>query len=164
MGEQGNAPENRAPVKIWVDADACPKEVRDIVFRASRRLSLPVTLVANTPLGTPPSRRIELVLVDGGPDAADALIAAEVRAGDVVITADIPLAAKVVEAGGYAIGPRGRVYDRSNAAERLATRNLLAGLRDRGLITGGPAPYSETHKRRFANALDRLLTQLSRGA
>lgn len=160
MGEEAKAPGEKRALTIWVDADACPKEVRQIVFRASERLEVQVTLVANTPVGTPPSRLVDLVLVDGAPDAADAFIAEALSPGDVVITADVPLAAKVVKAGAHAIGPRGRVYDESNVAERLATRNLLAGLRDEGVVSGGPAPYSETHKRRFANALDRLLTKL----
>ena len=159
MAAEDRTPGRAHALKIWVDADACPKEVREIVFRASERLQVPVTLVANTPVGTPPSRLIELVLVDGGPDAADAFIADGAGAGDIVITADVPLAAKAVEAGAYAIGPRGRVYDESNVGERLATRNLLSGLREEGVVSGGPAPYSETHKRRFANALDRLLTK-----
>lgn len=162
MGEGATPPGETRLLKIWVDADACPKEVRQIIFRASERLGVPVTLVANTPVGTPPSRLVELVLVDGAPDAADTFIAEALSPADIVITADVPLAAKVVEAGGRAIGPRGHVYDESNVAERLATRNLLAGLRDEGVVSGGPAPYSETHKRRFANALDRMLTGLLR--
>ncbi len=153
-------PENRRALRIWVDADGCPREVREIVFRASKRLSLPVTLVANTPVSTPASRRVELVIVAAGIDAADQFIAEAVSPRDIVITADVPLAARVVKAGATAIGPRGRVYDESSISEQVATRNLLADLRDAGAVSGGPAPYNQTHKRHFANALDRLLGRL----
>ena len=145
---------------IYIDADACPREVRQVVFNASARLSLPVVLVANSPFGTPESPLIQFVKAAAGSDEADALIAESVAAGDIVVTADVPLASAVVARGAVAIDPRGRVHDESNVGERLATRNLLSQLRDEGKVQGGPAPFGPADKRRFANALDRLLTKM----
>jgi len=143
-----------------MDADACPQAIRDIVFRASRRLQVPVTFVANRAIAPHPSPLITSVRVGKELDAADAHIALWVEQGDIVITADIPLAAKVVVKGAVAIDPRGDVHTEENVGERLSVRNLLQGLRAEGLVTGGPAQFSNSDRQRFANALDRLLTAL----
>ncbi|PYQ12932.1 MAG: YaiI/YqxD family protein [Acidobacteria bacterium] len=147
-------------MQIWMDADACPQAIRDIVFRASRRLQVPVTFVANRAIAPHPSPLITSVRVGKELDAADAHIALWVEQGDIVITADIPLAAKVVVKGAVAIDPRGDVHTEENVGERLSVRNLLQGLRAEGLVTGGPAQFSNSDRQRFANALDRLLTAL----
>ena len=145
-------------MRLWIDADACPQAIREIVFRASRRLELPVVFVANRAVAPHRSALISSVQVGKGLDVADAHIAQQVAPGDVVVTADIPLAAKVVAKGAVAIDPRGDVLTEENIGERLALRDLLQGLRSGGMVTGGPAPFSNSDRQRFANALDRLLT------
>jgi uncharacterized protein YaiI (UPF0178 family) len=147
------------PLRIWIDADACPTEMKQVVFKASDRLGIPVVLVANAILRTPQWPLVSSVRVSHQFNAADDHIAESAAAGDVVITADIPLAARVVEKGAVAIDPRGEVYDETNVGERLAMRNLMQELRSGGAILGGPAPIRAWHKGRFASALDRLLTQ-----
>jgi len=142
-----------------MDADACPKEIRRIVFKAAERLCVEVVVVANTRIQGPQGDLFSYVIVPGGMDKADAHIAAEAEDGDIVITADVPLAARAVAQGAVAINPRGTLYDEATIGERLATRNLLSRLRTEGEVKGGPAPFRETDKRRFANALDRLLAQ-----
>lgn len=146
-------------MKIWIDGDACPRPVKDLVFRASRRLDLEVVLVADRPLATPPSPRISTVVVKSGLDAADHHIAARASPQDLVITADLPLAAEVVALGAVALNPRGETYTEENVRERLSTRDFMMGLRETGLDLGGPPPYSTKDKQRFAAALDRFLTK-----
>lgn len=146
-------------MKIWIDADACPASVKAIVFRASQRIRIPVTLVANHRAQTPPSPMIKVVQVSQGFDAADDYIVDHAAASDLVITADIPLAARLVAQGIPALNPRGELYTADNIQERLALRNLKEELRSAGSITGGPAPYHDRDKQAFANSLDRWLTQ-----
>jgi uncharacterized protein YaiI (UPF0178 family) len=144
---------------IWVDADACPTAIKEILYRAAQRVGAPLTLVANHPLQTPPSRLIRSVQVRRGFDVADRHIAEHLQPGDLVVTADIPLAAEVIEKGGEAINPRGEHYTPGNIRERLAMRDFMAELRDAGEVTGGPPPLSASDRQAFANALDRLLTR-----
>jgi hypothetical protein len=150
--------------RLWIDADACPRIVKEVMFRTSTRLQLPLTLVANSALTTPRSRLVNLVTVGGEIDAADRHIAQHAAPGDVVVTADIPLASLLVERGIVAIDPRGTVYSPANVKEALATRNLMQDLREAGLTGGGPAPLGAKDRERFANALDRELTRLRRRA
>ena len=145
-------------MRIWIDADACPKDVKELVFRASARLSLPVCLVANRPLALPPSPLITQVRVKPGSDVADGYIVQHVEPADIVVTADIPLAAQVVARGAVALDPRGEVHTANTVAERLAMRNLMEELRWAGVATGGSAAYSDADRKRFAAALARLLT------
>jgi hypothetical protein len=145
---------------IWVDADACPAEIKEQVFRASRRLAIPVSVVSNRSMYVPPASLVTLVLVPKEFDAADQHIVQHVAPHDLVITADIPLAALVVHKHAVAIDPRGDVYTPENIAERLAVRNLMHELRTTGAIQGGPAPLRATDRQKFANALDRSLTKL----
>lgn len=144
---------------IWVDADACPAVIRDILFRAAERVQVPLTLVANQPLSTPPSRVIRSVRVGSGFDVADNYIAEQVQRGDLVITADIPLAAAVVERGGQALSPRGEPFTAETVRERLSMRDFMTGLRDSGVQTGGPAALSPRDRQAFANQLDRVLAR-----
>lgn len=144
-------------MRIWVDADACPLPIKEILFRAAQREQLPVTLVANRPLRTPASRYIQAIQVDRGFDIADRRIADEMRPGDLVITADVPLAAVVIERGGHALNPRGELYTYDNIAERLSMRDLLDELRGAGVNTGGPRQFNRTDIQAFANQLDRFI-------
>jgi uncharacterized protein YaiI (UPF0178 family) len=150
-------------MQIWIDADACPKDAKELVFRASARLSVPVCLVANRALALPPSPLITQVRVRAGSDVADSYIVQHVAAPDIVITADIPLAAQVVARGAVAIDPRGEVYTADNVGERLAVRNLMEELRWAGAVSGGPAAYSPANRRRFAEAFNRLLNARAGG-
>ena len=147
---------------IWVDADACPGPIKDILFRVAERLKLPLTLVANKPLRTPPSPYIRAIQVPQGFDVADERIAAEVAAGDLVVTADIPLAAAVIAKGGTVIDPRGEQFSTENIQERLALRNFMEQQRAAGVQTGGPAPFSARDQKAFADRLDRLLARMPR--
>lgn len=144
-------------MKIWVDADACPRPARELIERASARLGLPVVLVANRPLSAPASPLITSVQVPRLSDAADGHIAQHVAPGDLVVTADIPLAAQVVARGARALDPRGEVHTADTVGERLAVRDLMEELRWAGVATGGPPAYSPKDRQRFAQALDRLL-------
>lgn len=146
-------------MRIWVDADACPNVIKEILFRASERTQVPLTLVANQPTRIPTSPLIRQVQVSSGFDEADRRIVELVAPGDLVITADIPLAAKVIEKGALALNPRGELYTEDNVRERLAMRNLMDELRGGGLITGGPAVLNQGDRQAFANALDRVLTR-----
>lgn len=146
-------------MRIWVDADACPGVIKDILFRSVDRVGVRLTLVANKPLHSPPSRHINAVQVPAGLDAADRHIAAAVEAGDLVVTADIPLAADVVAKGAVALNPRGDLYSVDNIRERLGMRNLMDELRGMGVATGGPSPLSKSDRQAFANQLDKLLTR-----
>ena len=150
-------------MKIWIDADACPRVIKDIVFRASERLTLPVLLVANKSLSKHTTGLIESIVVADGFDVADDYIAEHAAAEDVVITADIPLAARVVAKGAVALDPRGELYTEENVGERLSMRDLMMELRSGGLIQGGPGPFSLTDRQRFASSLDRVLTLMLRG-
>jgi uncharacterized protein YaiI (UPF0178 family) len=147
-------------VKIWVDADACPGAVRDILFRAAERVQVPLTLVANKPLRTPPSPWIRAIQVPAGFDIADERIAAAVEAGDLVVTADIPLAAAAIDKGGHVLDPRGERLTPDNIRERLALRGFMEELRAGGVQTGGPAPFGARDQKAFADQLDRLLQRL----
>lgn len=143
--------------QIWVDADACPGPIKDILYRAAIRHRLRITLVSNQALRTPTSPYLSAVQVPRGFDEADRVIAARVQPGDLVVTADIPLAAQVIERGGQVIDPRGEAYGAHNIGERLAMRDFMDGLRSAGVPTGGPAPLSQADRHAFARALDRML-------
>jgi uncharacterized protein len=142
---------------IWVDADACPVIIKDMLFRAAGRTQHPLTLVANQFLRTPASPSIRMIQVPGGFDEADKYIATHVEPGDLVITADIPLAAEVVAKGAIALSPRGEPYTRDNIRELLDLRNFMDTLRATGVDIGGPAAFSAADGKTFANQLDRLL-------
>jgi uncharacterized protein YaiI (UPF0178 family) len=146
-------------MQIWVDADACPRVIKDILFRAAERLKVTLTLVANQPLQTPPSLYIKAIHVADGFDVADDKIVGFVKEGDLVITADIPLAAGVIGKGGNALNPRGELYTEENIHERLSMRNLMDELRGSGEIIGGPSSFSQKDRQAFANSLDRFLTR-----
>ena len=145
--------------RIWVDADACPVAIKEILFRAAQRIQVHVTLVANHALRTPPSPYIRSIQVPGGFDVADNEIAAQVAPGDLVVTQDIPLAATVIEKGALAIHPRGELYTTDTIKQRLSMRNFMEELRGAGVDTGGPAALHPRDKQAFANQLDRWLTQ-----
>jgi uncharacterized protein YaiI (UPF0178 family) len=151
-------------MKIWIDADACPRVVKEILFRASERLQIPVCLVANKRLAKHETALIRSIVVEDGFDVADDYIAAHAAPEDLVITADIPLASRIVAKGGIAIDPRGEVYTEENIGERLSMRGLLMELREGGLVQGGPSQFSMTDRQRFASSLDRLLTQMKKGS
>jgi uncharacterized protein YaiI (UPF0178 family) len=144
---------------IWVDADACPKVIKEILYRAAERLRIPLTLVANRPLRVPPSPYIKTLKVPAGFDVADKQIVDEIQANDLVITADIPLAAAVIEKGGHALNPRGELYTESTVRERLSVRDFMDELRSTGVVTGGPSEFNKGNRKEFANALDRILSQ-----
>lgn len=149
-------------MKIWVDADACPNVIKEILFRAAERVQMPLVLVANAPLRTPPSPCIRSLQVAGGFDVADAEIVKRLEAGDLVITADIPLAAEVLAKGGYALNPRGEMYTEATIRERLGMRDFLETLRASGINTGGPPVLSQSDRQAFANALNAFLTKAMR--
>ncbi|MGB8436340.1 MAG: YaiI/YqxD family protein [Burkholderiales bacterium] len=144
---------------IWVDADACPAVIKDILYRAAERTRRSMTLVANRILRTPASEYVRALQVPRGIDVADSHIVRELNAGDLVITADIPLAADVIAKGGHALNPRGEFYTAENIQERLALRNYLDELRGTGVRTGGPDALGNTDRKRFADQLDRFLTR-----
>ena len=146
-------------MRILVDADACPNVIKEILFRAADRVRVPVILVANKPLRTPRSPHVKSIRVPAGFDVADRRIAELLEAGDLVVTADIPLAAEVVERGGHALDPRGELYTEENVRERLAVRNLMDELRSSGVETGGPSSFGKAERRAFADQLDRLLAR-----
>ncbi|HCP45670.1 MAG TPA: YaiI/YqxD family protein [Deltaproteobacteria bacterium] len=143
---------------IWVDADATPRPVRDLLFKTSARRHLAVTLVANSPISHPHTTRVASVLVGRGADEADNYIAEHAQPGDLVITQDIPLAARVVPHGVAVIQPHGRELDQDSINEALALRDFKESLRDSGVVTGGPPPFGAKQKQRFANALDRWIS------
>lgn len=144
-------------MKIWVDADACPAVIKDILYRAAQRLQRPLTLVANQMLRTPPSPLIRAVQVPRGFDVADDYIVEHTSAGDLVVTADIPLASEVLRKGALVISPRGECFTAGTISERLSMRDMMEELRSAGVDTGGPAAFSQADRRAFAGALDRLL-------
>ena len=144
-------------MQIWVDADACPNVIKEILFRAAERLQIPLILVANKFLRTPPSGYISSIRVGAGLDVADNEIVREMASGDLVITADIPLASEVIGKGGHALNPRGEFYSKENIEERLTMRNFMDELRGAGVNTGGPATLNQKDRQAFANQLDRFL-------
>lgn len=146
-------------MQILVDADACPKVIKEILFRAAGRLHIQLTLVANKLLYCPPSPYIRAVQVPHGFDVADNKIAELVETGDLVITADIPLAAEVIARGGHALNPRGEFYTKDTIQERLTMRNFMEGLRGSGVETGGPPTLSQSDRQTFAKQLDRFLAK-----
>lgn len=150
-------------MKIWIDADAAPRDVKEIVFKASKRLNIPVIMVANMHLQVPNGYPlVSAVWVDGGPDVADAHIAAEAVAGDLVVTQDIPLAALLVPNNVVVLDPRGDEHTAETIGERLSIRDFMEDARMAGIVTGGPPPYDARAKQAFAGALDRALTRLMR--
>lgn len=146
-------------MQIWVDADACPKVIKEILYRAADRAKVTLTLVANQALRPPPSRYIKTMRVAAGFDVADQAIVQKVKPGDLVITADIPMAAKVIAEGGHVLDPRGELYTRDTIQERLSMRNFMDELRGSGVETGGPASFSQGDRQAFANQLDRFLAK-----
>ena len=145
-------------MQIYIDADACPKVIKNILYKAANRLNIQVILVANRSLYVPQSRFIKTIRVDAEMDAADEKIVAMVAPGDLVITADIPLANNTIEKGGFAINPRGGLYTKENVRNHLSIRNALAELRESGIETGGPKAFSQKDQLAFANQLDRFIT------
>ncbi|MEQ9864385.1 YaiI/YqxD family protein [Pectobacterium aroidearum] len=146
-------------MQIWVDADACPNVIKDVLFRAADRTQTQVTLVANQTIKVPPSRFIRTLRVSSGFDVADNEIVRRVEAGDLVITADIPLAAEVIEKGGAALNPRGERYTPDTIRERLNMRDFMDTMRASGIQTGGPSALSQRDRQQFANELDKWLQQ-----
>jgi uncharacterized protein len=151
-------------LKLWIDADAAPRDVKEIVFRTARRLRIETVLVANQPLSTPLDHPfVTAVRVQGGPDVADLHIADKAEPGDIAVTADIPLAARLVEKGVTVLDPRGQEHTEENVGERLAVRDFMDDLRGAGVQTFGPRPYGPKDRQAFAAALDRVLTRRLRG-
>jgi uncharacterized protein YaiI (UPF0178 family) len=148
--------------RIWVDADACPGVVKDMLFRASRRTGVPVTLVANRPVAVPSLPNVSFVQVQRGFDEADKAIVERMSAGDLVVTQDIPLAAEAIARGGLAISPRGEVYSADTIGERLAMRDFMDSLRSTGVDTGGPAAFGQRDSQAFARQLDSWLSRYRR--
>lgn len=146
-------------VSIWVDADACPKIIREILFKAAQRVSVPLTLVANHSLPIPKSPLIRCLQVSQGFDVADDFIVKQVRENDLVITSDIPLAAEVIEKGALVISSRGERYTRNNVRQRLNMRDFMETMRSSGEVTGGPPPLGQRERQAFANALDQYLAK-----
>jgi hypothetical protein len=146
-------------MKIWVDADACPKVIKEILFRVADRTKTELTFVANQWLQVPRSDFINIVQVERGPDVADDEIAARCAPGDLIVTADIPLAARVVEKGALALDPRGKLYDAENIKQILSMRDFMDSLRGSGIETGGPDGFGQRERQNFANLLDRILAR-----
>ena len=146
-------------MQIWVDADACPKVIREILFRAAQRVEVNLTLVANQLIPTPPSPWLHSVRVESGFDIADNYIVQQTQPDDLVITADIPLASEVIDKGALALNPRGELYTTESIRQRLNMRDFMETLRASGIQTGGPAALSQADRQAFANQLDRLLAQ-----
>jgi len=149
-------------MNIWVDADACPVVIKEILFRAAERTGIQLTLVANQPVRIPPSRHIKFIQVKSGFDVADNEIVNRLSSGDLVITSDIPLAAEVIEKEGYALNPRGELYSADNIRARLNMRDFMDTLRASGIDTGGPPPLNQSDRKSFADQLDKLLTKYAK--
>jgi uncharacterized protein YaiI (UPF0178 family) len=147
---------------IWVDADACPAVIKEILFRAAQRTGISTTLVANQPLRVPPDPHITSIRVEAGPDVADHEIVRRCDAGDLVITADLPLAAEVIALGAQALSPRGELFSTENIRARVNMRDFMETLRASGIQTDGPAPLSQSDRREFAQHLDKLLARIQR--
>jgi uncharacterized protein len=146
-------------MQIWVDADACPAVIKEILFRAAERARVQVTLVANQPIRIPASPQVRFVQVGAGFDVADKRIVESIAANDLVITADIPLAAAAIEKSAHALNPRGQLYTKDNIREHLSVRNFMDELRGGGVVTGGPAALSQRDRQAFANSLDSFLAK-----
>ncbi|MBY5945909.1 YaiI/YqxD family protein [Photobacterium rosenbergii] len=146
-------------MKIWVDADACPNVVKEILFRAANRVGVAVTLVANQFIRVPPSPHIKSIQVESGFDVADNYIVQQAAPGDLVITADIPLADEVITKGAHALNPRGEMYTKDTIKQRLQMRDFMETMRSSGVQTGGPAPLSQADRQNFANKLDAFLAK-----
>lgn len=145
---------------IYVDADACPQVIKEVIFRVSERKNLPLTLVANQFMRIPDKENFHFIQVGAGPDVADDKIAELTQPGDLVITQDIPLADIIVsEKKAFAMSPRGKLFTESNVKERLSVRDFMTDLRDMGIDTGGPKPFSDQDRQHFTNSLDRFLTR-----
>ncbi len=150
------------PSTVWVDGDACPGPIRDILTRAAMKREVRTVFVAHHPVRIPKSPHLQSLTVTQGVDAADNYIAESARLGDLVVTADIPLAARAVAAGANAVNPRGTVYTKETVQAHLAQRNLMTELRDQGAVSGGPAPLGRSQIQAFANALDAHITRMKR--
>jgi uncharacterized protein YaiI (UPF0178 family) len=148
-------------ITIWIDADACPVVIREILFRAAIRKQIPLVLVANQLIKTPPSKLIRCVQVPAGFDVADNEIVRLVQPNDLVITSDIPLAAEIIAKGGQALSPRGELCTENNIGERLNIRDFMDTMRSSGVQSGGPPPMNQADRQQFANHLDRILQQCS---
>ena len=146
-------------MKIWVDADACPNPIKEILFRASERTGIALALIANHEVKVPPSRHISFLRVASGFDVADDEIVRRLDPGDLVITGDIPLAAEVIEAGGQALSSRGELFTTENIKARLTMRDLMESLRASGIDSGGQAPLNQADREAFADQLDRIITR-----
>ncbi len=151
-------------MQIWIDADACPGEIKELLYRAAKRTKTKVTLVANQVLHKPRSEFVDSITVPSGMNVADRRIVELVQPGDLVVTADIPLAAEVVAKGAQALDPRGELYTEANVGQRLAVRNLFDELRGGGQMAGGPSSFNAKDRQAFANQLDRWLTSAKKGA
>lgn len=149
-------------MQIWVDADACPKVIKEILFRAAARTKIALILVSNHALSTPPSPYITKMQVPAGLDVADNKIIEKIQANDLVITGDIPLAAAVIDKHAIALNPRGELYSSTNIKERLSIRNFSTDLRGSGVITGGPPAISKKEIQQFANNLDKIIYEFNR--
>lgn len=149
-------------MKIWVDADACPVVIKDILFRAAERTGIETTLIANQAIRIPPSRHIKMLQVSQGFDVADDEIVKRLAAGDLVITSDIPLAAEAIEKGGHALSPRGELYTANNIKGRLNMRDFMESMRTSGVHTAGPSSLSQKDRQAFANHLDKILVNVSK--
>lgn len=159
--EAGASLKGTGLIKLYVDADACP--VKNEVFRVAKRHNLKVYLVANAPMRIPPDEFIELITVQEGPDVADDWIATRITGTDIAVTSDIPLAARCLKKGARVLDPKGRVYSDDSIGDALATRDLMAFLRDMGTITGGPPPFEQKDRSRFLQRLDELIHAIQRG-
>ncbi len=146
-------------MQVWVDADACPGEIKELLFRAAKKRKVKITLVANQPMRTPNSTYIDSIVVESGMNVADRRIVELAEPEDLVITADIPLAADVIAKGGQALNPRGELYTNKNIGERLAMRNMMDEMRAGGQVTGGPPNFNAKDKQAFANQFDRWVTK-----
>jgi uncharacterized protein YaiI (UPF0178 family) len=147
-------------MKIWIDGDACPRVIKEVLYRAADKRRIELVLVANKPIAVPRSGYITTLRVGAGADVADAEIVRLLEIGDLVVTADIPLASLVIEKGGIALDPRGEIYTPENIGARLSIRNFMEQLRNNGVETGGPAGFSAGDRQAFANQLDRILTRV----
>ena len=150
-------------MRIWIDADACPKAAKDLIVKFALKRKLEVVMVAGQAQVKPAFACVKLIVVPSGPDAADDYLVENAVPGELVICSDIPLADRLVKNGVAALDPRGREFDERNMADRVATRNLFTELREQGQASGGQGPYGEKEKQEFANSLDRILTRLARG-
>jgi len=148
-------------LQIWVDADACPVVVKEILFRAAKRTGVVITFVANQPIAIPPLANIKFLRVSAGFDVADNEIVKRSSAGDLVITSDIPLAAEVIEKDGLALNPRGELYSENNIKARLNMRDFMETMRASGVATGGPPPLNQSDRKKFADQLDKILTKIA---